>query len=193
MLSAHKAIDYTSIDATDALNGLRPGLRYDQNPFNNAALNDVFVQALRQARGIEPRIYVCPDPENQLIPPGATYDYEVPSEPNTWLWAVCASLENIDDIFADNDTFLVQITDSETGATLFSQPVSGNVITGIPIISFTRTPQGSGNGYRGPLKFLPTPHLFQPPSYPVVRIVNTAQEVALKCRVTLFTVVEYDI
>lgn len=193
MLDPRKWIDPRDIDWTDAINGTRPGLQRLQNPFANAAANDQFMQALRQAKGIEPRIFVCPDPANQLIQPGATYDYEVPSEPNTWLWAICASIQNLNDISAGNDTFLVSITDSSTGATLFSQPVNFNDITGIPIISFSPTPQGSGNGYRGPLMKLSTPHLFTPPSYPVVRIISTATEVALKCRVTLYTVVEYDI
>ena len=151
------------------------------------------MQALRQAKGIEPRIFVCPDPANQLIQPGATYHYEVPSEPNTWLWAICASIQNVNNISAQNDTFLVNITDSGTGATLFSQPVNFNDITGIPIVSGTPTPAGSGNSYRGPLMRLSTPHLFTPPSYPVVRIVNTAQTVAPIRRVTLYTVVEYDL
>ncbi len=193
MLDPRKWIDPQDIDWTDAINGTRPGLQSTQNPFANRAANDVFMQALRQAKGIEPRIFVCPDAANQLIQPGVTYDYEVPSEPNTWLWAICASIGNIADIFAGNDTFLVNITDSSTGATLFSQPVNGNVITGDPIIAFTRTPQGSGNGYRGPLMKLSTPHLFLPPSYPVVRIVNTASSLALICRVSLFCVTEYDV
>lgn len=191
MLNAKNWIHPTAVDATQGFSGLRQGYRAFQNPFVNSAMNDIFNQALAEGKGIEPRIFVCPDPANQLIGPGATYDYEVPSEPNTWLWGICASLENIGDIFPGNDTFLVQITDSHTGATLFSQPVSGNLITGIPIISFSRTPQGSGNGYRGPIMFLSTPHLFEPPSYPVVRIVNTATIAPLKCRVTLYTAVEY--
>ena len=193
MLDPRQWIDPRDIDWTDAINGTRPGLQPTENPFANACANDQFMQALRQAKGIEPRIFVCPDPANQLIQPGATYDYEVPSEPNTWLWAICASIQNVDDISAQNDTFLVNITDSATGATLFSQPVSFNDITGIPIVSGTPTPAGSGNSYRGPLMRLSTPHLFTPPSYPVVRIVNTAQTVALICRVTLYTVTEYDV
>lgn len=193
MYDAAKWIDPREIDWTDSFNGLRPGYRSDQNRFTNNAFNDVFMQALRRGKGIEPRLFVCPDPANQLVQAGSTYDYEVPSEPNTWLLGVVASIGNIADIFPENDTFLVQITDSTTGAKLFSQPVDQNVITGIPIVAGNRVPAGSGNGYRGPWKWLSTPHLFEPPSYPVVRIVNPATELALVCRVTLYTAVEYDL
>lgn len=187
-----KWIDPDAIDWTDALSGLRPGFQALQNPYTNAALNDDWMKALRGAKGVEPRYFVCPDPSNQQIQPGSTYDYEVPSEPNTWLYAICASIQNVGDTSAGNDSFLVQVTDSNTGATLFSAPVSSNLLTGIPIIAGTPTKQGSGNGYRGPLVWLSTPHLYLPPSYPVVRIVNTTN-VALICRVTLFTTVEYDV
>jgi hypothetical protein len=180
-------IDPRDVDWTDALNGVRnPGFRQNNNPFVYSALNDPFMQALRQAEGIEPRIFVCPDPQSQFINPGATYDYEVPSEPNTWLWALTASTTNRSD---PSDGFMVQITDSGTGASLFSQPLKDELLSGI----VNSTPQGSGNGYRGPLYFLDTPHLFEPPSYPVVRIINVSLNQILKCRVTLYTCVEYDL
>ncbi len=40
--------------------------------------------------------------------------------------------------------------------------------------------------------FCQTPHLFEPPSYPVVRLINT-QSSAKTCVVNLFCCVEYDI
>jgi hypothetical protein len=183
-------IDPRDVDWIDSLSGVgNPGYRRINNPYVNTAVNDQFMQALRLGKGIEPRIFVCPDPSNQSVPAGATFDYEVPSEPNTWLWAVCASLGNPVDDVSPGDGFLVQITDSSTGATLLSQPVNGRLLTGIP----GGTPAGSGNGYRGPLFVLSTPHLFQPPSYPVVRIVNVSAALLAICRVTLFTAVEYDV
>lgn len=186
-------IDPRDVDWTDALNGVRnPGFRQNNNPFVYSALKDPFMQALRQAKGIEPRIFVCPDPQNQSIGPGVTYDYEVPSEPNTWLWAVVASLGNNPDDVSPGDGFLVQITDSSSGATTFSQPISSQLLTGIPIIGGTPTRQGSGNGYRGPLYLLETPQLYTPPSYPVVRIVNVSPSLVAICRVTLYTAVEYN-
>ena len=131
-------------------------------------------QALRLAKGIEPRVYVCPDPQAQLLQPGTTYDYEVPSEPNCWLWALTAS--------GSVGDFLVQVTDSTTGAKLFSQPVLMRDINA----SLT------GTSGRGVQFILSTPHLFEPPSYPVVRLTNT-NAAAQICRVTLYTCVEYDI
>jgi hypothetical protein len=170
-------IDPRTIDWTDAMNPLaKPGLKRNNNPFGYSAMQDVFLQALRQGKGIEPRIYVCPDPSNQLVAGGGnTLDYEVPSEPNCWLWALNASGEH-------GSSFLVNVTDSVTGAALFSQPVP-----------FTQILSGDGTGTanRGPLFLLSTPHLFQPPSYPVVRIINIGDTHV--CRVTLFTCVEYNL
>lgn len=185
-------IDPRDVDWTDALNGVaNPGLRRNNNPAGYAAVNDQFMLALRLAKGIEPRIFVCPEPANQSIPPGTTFDYEVPSEPNSWLWAMTVSIQNFTDLVS-GDGLLVQVTDSSTGATLFSQPTNSNELTGLPIIGGTPTKQGSGNGYRGPLFLLPTPHLYEPPSYPVVRMVNTSTATTMTVRVTLYTVAEYD-
>lgn len=174
-------IDPRDIDYTDALNPLaKPGWKQNNNPFAWAAARDVFMQALRQGKGIEPRIYVCPDPATQLIGPNQTIDYEVPSEPNTWLWALNASyVQSGDDSPVD---FLVNITDSLTGATLFSQPIATKNLNA----------QLSGTSDRGPLFLLETPHLFRPPSYPVVRIINSSDTITEFCRVTLFTCVEYN-
>ena len=170
-------IDPTSIDWTDAMNPLRiPGWRKNNNPYAWAAMQDQFVQALRNGKGLEPRIYVAPDPNSQLIQPGATFDFEVASEPNCWLWALNAS--------GDQNSFLVQITDAVTGATLFSQPIPSGMLQGNE--NFLST------AGRGVQCLLSTPHLFLPPSYPIVRIVNTEPFVQF-CRVTLFTVVEYDL
>jgi hypothetical protein len=168
-------IDPRDVDWTDALNPLRiPGLAQNNNPFDYAALKDPIFQALRQAKGIQQRIYVSPDPQNQLIQPGSTFDFEVPSEPNCWLWALNAS--------GDQSDFLFNITDSHTGSTIFSSPVSMSAVNA----------QRTGTTGRGPQFFLSTPHLYAPPSYPVVRIINTAGS-AQNCRVTLFTSVEYDL
>lgn len=186
-------IDPRKVDWTDALNGARnPGFKKNNNPFTFAAVNDVFMQAIRNGKGVEPRIYVGPEPANQAIPPGQTFDYEVPSEPNCWLWAIVGSIQNYTDL-TPGDTILVQVTDSETGATLFSQPTDINLLTGTPIKAGTPTQQGSGNGYRGPLFMLSTPHLYEPPSYPVIRLINVSATVTIITRVSLFTVVEYDV
>lgn len=166
-------IDPRSIDWTDNLNPLaNPGWRGNNNPFVFEALTDEYMMALRNARGIEARVYVGPNPSNMLIPAGTTQDYDVPIEPNFWLYAITATPE------AEKD-FLVQLTDVVSGATLFNQPVSARTLS-------TKT---SG---RGPQVFLSTPQLYPTPSYPVIRVINTATTDQI-CRVTLFGCVEYDV
>ena len=147
---------------------------------------------LRNGLGIEPRIWVCPEDNDQTFPPGSTYDFEVPCEPNTWLYAVNASIQDLAPLGPNNNMFVVQVTDSATGARLFSQPALGQDITGTPV-NFAinkRRFSGSGNGYRGPLFPLETPHLFLPPSYPVVRIMSLADNITMRIRVNLFCNVE---
>lgn len=168
-------IDPRTVDWTDAMNPLRnPGWAWNNNRYIYNSLNDPFVLALRNARGIEPRIYVGPDPANQIIPAGQTQDYEVPIEPNFWCWGLAVGLTGRD--------FLFNVTDSITGAQFFSSPVS----------AATMNPGRNGTAGRGPIFYLPTPHLFTPPSYPVIRLINTFTE-DQTCRVTLFGCVEYDL
>jgi hypothetical protein len=168
-------IDPREIDWTDGLNPIRnPGWRITTNPYAYAAMQDQFLQALRQAHGIQARIFVCPDPSAQLITAGATIDYEVPAEPNTWLWGINAS--------GNASNFLLNVSDSVTGVKLFNQPIR------MTDLCAART----GTAGRGPIFFLSTPWLFQPPSYPVVRIINTNIS-EQTCRVTLFTSCEYDL
>ena len=168
-------IDPRSVDWTDALNPLRnPGFNKNNNPYNYQALQDQFMHALREGKGIEPRGYSCPEPKDQIIPAGTTFDYDVPIEPNCWAFAVAAS--------GTGEDFLFQVTDSVTGATFFSQPVP------MSLMSAAR----NGTTGRGPQFFLSTPHLFLPPSYPVVRIINTSAFDNV-CRVTLYCCVEYDV
>jgi hypothetical protein len=149
-------MDPRSIDWTDNLNPItNPGWSKNNNPFVFEAL-----------------MYVGPNPQNMLIPAGTTQDYEVPIEPNFWLYAITATPQ-------DELDFLVQLTDVVSGSTLFSQPVSAATLS-------TKT---SG---RGPQVFLSTPQLYAPPSYPVIRVINTSDSDQI-CRVTLFGCVEYDV
>lgn len=167
-------IDPRDVDWTDALNGLRnPGWSPINNPFVWAAYKDPMFQALRQAKGIEPRIYVGPDPAHQAIDPGVTQDYEVASEPNCWLWGLSSSATG------GGGAYLVNVSDSVTGAKLFSQPVDGQALA----------QKTSG---RGPLFVLSTPHLFVPPAYPIIRVINT-DAARQTIRVNLFCAVEYDV
>lgn len=191
MYTPQQWIDPRDFDWTDARNGLRPGWKRSQNPFLNAATDDPYNLALRLGNGLEPRIYLGPEPSNQQIMAGTTLDYDVPCEPNFWLYGICASISNYADVSPGNNTFLVQITDSLTGAQLFSNPIDNHVISGIPLVGATPTKLGSGNGYRGPIMPLSTPHLFESPGYPTIRLINTAQSQTLICRVTLFGAVEY--
>lgn len=168
-------IDPRDRDWTDPYNPLtNPGFNHNNNPFVATALDDQFMYAIRQAKGLEPRVYVGPDPNNQMLAAGTTQDYEVPTEPNFWCWAITASGNPVLD-------FLVNVTDSVTGAIIFSQPCSAAAINAAR----------NGTSGRGPLFFLSTPHLFTPPSYPVIRVINTAAS-AQVIRVCLWGAVEYD-
>jgi hypothetical protein len=168
-------IDPRDIDWTDGLNPVRnPGWRQNNNPYVYHALQDPFTMALRQGKGIEPRIYPGFDPSNLVVPAGTTQDYEVPIEPNFWCFAFSVNVNGRD--------FLFNVTDSVTGATFFSQPVSAAAMS----------PIRNGTAGRGPLSYLSTPHLFTPPSYPIVRIINTFG-FDVPCRVNLFGCVEYDV
>jgi hypothetical protein len=183
MLNNQPWIDPRDVDWTSGFNGLRvPGWNRNNNPYVWQALKDVFLQALANGKGIEPRIYVCPDPPNQLIQVGQTYDFEVPSEPNLWLWAINASgrpLTDDDDARLD---FLFNVTDSTTGATLFSTPALMSLFN----------EAGTGTNGRGVQSLMSSPHLFASPSYPVVRVINNS-DTPQTCRVTLFCCVEYDL
>jgi len=179
-------IDPRDVDWTDSLNGLaKPGWSLNNDPFVFKALNDDVTLALRNAKGIEARIYVCPDPANQIFAPITSIDYDVPAEPNYHLYAVTAS-------YAPQEggvDFLVQITDSLTGATIFSSPMrSSDLNPNLPT-----SPTGQQAGPRAPYTVLETPHLFIRPSYPIVRIFNNNANVTQTCRVTLFGCVEYDL
>jgi len=171
--------DPSGTDWTDALNPLaKPGFSQNNNPFAFALLKDPLMLALRLASGIEPRLFVCPDDRSRTIPAGQTIDFEAPIDPNTWLWALNASSR------PNNTDFLFNITDSVTGASMFSQPVSmrsyNAAVTGL---------NNSGvSGNRGPLHLV-KPHLYVPPSFPVVRIINTS-DADLRCWVNLFCCVE---
>ena len=165
-------IDPRDIDFTMALNPLaNPGWSGTNNPYVNQALQDVFTVALMNAKAIEPRIYVGPEQQNLIIAPNSTQDYEVPAEPNFWLYAVTTSGTGAD--------FLFNVLDAVSGAQLASQPLS--------MAAFKTL-----TANRGPQHFLSTPQLYAPPSYPIIRIINN-QSSAQTCRVTLFGCVEYDL
>lgn len=164
-------VDPQQIDWTSGFNPQRvPGWRYNNNIFVRHCLEDPFNQALDHAEGPEPAAYVCPEPLAQLIPGSGVLDYEVPIEPNTWLFAIGA-------LPAIGTDFLFNVTDSETSAPLFSAPVMAS----------TMQTQTAG---RGPQVFLPTPHLFASPGFPIVRLINLSGGTA-RCIVVLYCVTEY--
>lgn len=181
MLSA-KWIHPTKVDWTDSMNPLTGrgwGPDPSRNPFMFDTLSDPIWVAIRGAQNMEPRVLVIPDPIDEIIAAGQTYDMNVPMEPNSWLYAVNTWITPAEDEQPDND-FFVQITDAITGASLFSQQTRATTLQ--PAIGNTR----SGNGLRA---FLSAPRAFLPPSYPIVRIVNLSA-FDVKCNVNLFTAVE---
>lgn len=162
-------VDPRSIDFTDSFNPLaRPRWYKDRNPFMYNLLMNPMWQALRMAKNLEAQIYIAPDPINQTIQPGTSYDQSVNIEPQTWLYGI-NSRGSI------NSNFLVQITDAVTGATVWSQPPNATVL-------------GPGNS-NGLIVFLEEPRYFNPPAFPILRIVNQ-HSAAQVITVNLFCVVE---
>lgn len=173
-------IDPRNIDWTDSMNPLTGrgwGKDPSRNPFMFDTLSDPIWQALRSAQNLEPRVWVVPDPIDEIIMAGGTYDMNVPVEPNTWLYGVNTWLAP--SMAAPND-FYVQITDAVTGATVYSQQVHASNLQ--PATGNT----GSTNGL---IEYLSAPRLFLPPSYPIVRIVNLSAS-DVKCNVNLWCAVE---
>lgn len=169
-------IDPTRIDYTDAWNPLvGDGYSKQNNRYVYDCWNDPIFQALRQAIGIEGRLWVCPN-EGQLVPPLTTIDYQVPSEPNTWLYGYSA-ISN-PGASPDPASFYFQITDSLTGATVFSSPLLANLAY----------PNANRKGVIDYMR----PRLFVPPAYPTVRIVNNSAT-AQTCIVYLFCAIETDV
>ena len=175
-------VDPRSVDWTDGLNPLtKPGYSQNNNLFAYESLQDPIFVALRNAIGIEPRIWVCPDQVNQSIAPQSTSAFNVPAEPNTWIWALNAVSNP--GLTADPKGFYVQITDSLTGADMFSSPIHSSNLDG------TRTT--AGDAKQCPLVLIAAPRLYVPPAYPIVSIVNLSMS-AQTCIVQLFCAVETD-
>jgi len=175
-------IDPRGVDWTDSLNPLtKPGWSLNNNQFAFESLQDPIFVALRNAIGIEARIWVCPDPVNQSIAPQVTSAYNVPAEPNTWVWALNA-ISN-PGTTPDPAGFYVQVSDSLTGANLFSSPVLNSNLDG------ARTT--AGDAKQCPLILIAAPRLFIPPAYPIVTIVNLSMS-AQTCIVQLFCAIETD-
>lgn len=170
-------INPASIDYTDALNPLgNPGYSKNNNRFVYECLKDQTFQALANGLGIEGRLWVCPDPDNQTLAGLATTDFNVPSEPNTWLYAFnCVSNPGN---APDAASFLFQVIDSMTGAELFTQPTRADTY-------YASDPS------QGVLHFT-RPRLFVPPAYPIVRIINLSVNAQI-CLVNLFCAIETDV
>jgi hypothetical protein len=169
--------DPRTLDFTDGMNPLaRRGFNKNNNRFAYETLQSPSSVALRNALGIEPRIWVCPDPIDQLVAPLSTIDFNVPAEPNLWLWAINAASNPGGT--ADPAGFYVQVSDSLTGAEVFSQPILSKLLY----------PANPGHV----LNFISDPRLFVPPAYPIVRIVNLSAS-AQTCIVNLFTLIETDV
>jgi len=77
----------------------------------------------------------------------------------------------------------VQVSDSLTGANLFSSPVLNSNLDG------ARTT--AGDAKQCPLILIAAPRLFIPPAYPIVTIVNLSMS-AQTCIVQLFCAIETD-
>lgn len=176
-------IDPRAVDWTDPLNPLtKPGWSEQNNRFVYESLQEPLFVALRTAIGIEPRVWVCPNAAAQSIAPNSQQVFNVPAEPNTWLWAINAASNP--GLSPDAAGFAVQITDSVTGAQVFAAPIGNALLNG--------TATGvSGNATQNPLIVLPAPRLFIPPAYPIVTIINLSASTQ-RCIVQLFCAIETD-
>jgi hypothetical protein len=176
-------VDPRTTDWTDGLNPLtKPGWSKNNNLYAYESLQDPVFVALRNAIGIEPRIWVCPDAAHQTIPPQGQSAFNVPAEPNTWLWALNAVSNPGQE--ADAAGFQVQIVDSFTGAAVFSAPVPNTLLDG--------TLTTSGDAKQSPLVLLAAPRLFVPPAYPIVTVLNLSMSSQV-CIVQLFCCIETDV
>lgn len=174
----HKWIDPRGLDWTDPFNPLLGrgwGPDPSRNPYMYDTLSDPIWVAIRHMQNAEPRAWVVPDPIDAVIMAGSTYEAAVAIEPNTWLLGINTWIAPGE----DND-FYVQITDSSTGKTLFSQQARASNLA--PAVGATAS-------HDGLIYWLSTPKFYLPPAYPSVRIVNLANS-ALKCNVNLFCAVE---
>lgn len=176
-------IDPRSVDWTDSLNPLRnSGWLPQRNQFAYDSLQDDVFIALRNAVGIEARLWVCPDSTHQLIAPFSTSDFNVPCEPNTWIWGLNAASNPATS--PDTAGFYVNIIDAVTGATVYSTPVNNANLDGLATMS--------PNAAQCPIVLLAAPRLFVPPAYPIVRVVNLSAS-AQTCIVQLFCAIETDV
>jgi hypothetical protein len=174
-----KWIHPAGIDYSDAWNPVaKRGYNENNNRYVYDSWQDPIFQALRQAIGVEGRLWVCPTPEAQLVPALTTIDFQVPAEPNTWLLGYSA-VSNPGST-PDPAGFQFQITDSLTGATVFSSPLLASLVY-----------PGSPN-LPGIIKYLSAPRLYVPPAYPTVRIVNNSAS-PQTCVVYLWCAIETDV
>ncbi len=142
-------IDPREIDWQDGLNPLRiPAFRRNRNRYVYTALQNPLMVALRNADGLEIHLESVPDAEHATIAGFAPYEQIVSLRPGSFIIATSGSADH------GNDTATVQITDSETGARAWSQPVSIANATG------------------SPAKYFDRPLGFTPPANFVVRITN---------------------
>ncbi len=147
-------IDPRNVDWTDSLNPLAQSFwRWDVNPWFDQTMRDPLWQAIRSARNLEPRLLVAPDIGGldtlmtSILAPGQTVNTSFTQmEPNSVVAGVRVNTNG-------NGCYL-QITDSETGKTLFDQPLF--------------FPASAGTG---PI-LLATPWGFVPPAYPIVQLIN---------------------
>lgn len=173
-------IDPRDIDWTDSMNPLTGrgwGPDPGRNPFMAGVLSDPMWIALRTAHDLEPRIWVVPNPIDEVIQAGATYETSVNIDPNTWLYGVQAWMTSPG---PPTNDFYVQITDAVTGGTVFSQQARGSNLAAA---------EGNTPLHNKLIYYLGSPRLFVPPSYPIVKIVNLSSS-NVKCNFNLWCAVE---
>lgn len=140
-------IDPRTLDWTDGLNpNNNPAFAQDKNRYVWESLQEPLMQTLRKA-GSRLTVHAAPDSPHATLPGSATYDQTFNPVPFAWLIGFSAHS-------TQPEGFLVQVTDTVSLETIWSQPVHSANITGNPVY------------------YLSLPRAVLPPSQLAVRIIN---------------------
>jgi hypothetical protein len=162
-------IDPQLVDWTDGLNPLtRPGHAEHVNAYVYRALNDPIAYALRQTRG-QMRAYVAPGEATPILAPMQQIELVFTPKAFLWIMGVAATSQQA-------EGFEAQITNTETGETVWSEPAHS---------------AGISNPGNGGLLYLPMPFCVLPPGKVNLQLNNLSANPNL-CQLTVWVIEEGD-
>jgi hypothetical protein len=155
---------------------LNPAIRHRPGWYQPYAL--AALDVLRRANTYRPKQYVLPDDYNQPIPAYQTMNYQVRVAPKSYIWALLCNQFSAGFVFQTPSDVWVQITDSCTGVSFFSDFVHGTAFQGL---------QNVATDQRNAMlpHLLTQPRLILEPGLVAVDIANTAA-VAARVQLVLF-------